>query len=235
MTKTLAAQVQSYAAEIRYLKDSEEGLTLSRLAVARAWAGMTYVPLHFGKVEGNTTTIDWPTLRTHANISFREISASVMQLARILQSIGYCVIPNDKDGPNEMVFTDVQMLLGFLRYYIRAVIKNSPELTRIEPIEYDTLQLLANHKLKMTEIHRGQFEIDLVQFTHYTEASGHPEVTATSVDLLVAHGIEILKTATEDGVKLRYHHDEVVNLAKYWQVVLAIQQLNKRDKQQIAA
>lgn len=227
MTKTLANQVQSYSNEIRMLKDAEEGVTLSKLAVARGWAALTFVPMHYGTKYNDSLTIDWPTLRTHANLSFREISTSVMQLARILQSLGYCIIRTDNHGPTDLEFTEPEILTGFLKYYVRAVTKNNPELSRMQPIEYNTLQLLANREIKVLPIHRGQVEIDLVKFKEFADASGHPEVTAVSVDLLVARGIDVSKIATETSVKLRYHQEEVTNLAKYWQIVSAIQKLNR--------
>jgi len=227
MTQTLARQVQSFSSEMKMLKDIDDHMILPRLAIARALSALTFVPFQFGKRSGNELSIDWATLRNYSNIGFREISSSVLQVARVLETLGYCRITAGKDGPTEIVLLNPEMIPEFLKYYVRAIGKNSPELTRVEVIEYTTLQVLAEAKVKKTPIHRGIVEIDLGQFTNYAISIGHPEVTAVSIELLVGYGVEIQKLSSETNVKLRYHQEEISNLAKFWQIVQAFQKVNQ--------
>jgi hypothetical protein len=226
MTKKLAEQVQTYSREIRSLKDEEQGKIISRLAVARTWSTLTFVSMQLGVREGDTVTIDWPTLRTYANLAFRQVSEYVLWMTETLETFNFCKIQRDKLGPASVTFTDTQFMTDFLQFYMRALTKNSPELLRIEKVEYDTLQALANPKLKITPIHRGQVEIDLAQFCELAHETGNPEVKAHSVDLLSAYGIEVKRSVTDHGVRLRFQHQEVLNLAKCWKILMAIHKLN---------
>lgn len=230
MTKTLADQVMSYSHEVRALKAPEDPIPLSRLAVARAWAALALVPNQFGQRDGKSVSIDWPLLRTYANLSFREISASVMQLTNILSTLESAEIRMERDEPAQIVFKDVDLIVDFLRYYIRGLSKDSPELRHIDPTEFHTLEALARTAQGMKEGYKGLVTVDLADFKRVAGQMGHHHLSATSVDLLKPYGIEIEKIVTETSVQVRFQLREVVNLAQFWRILLAIQKLNyKKD------
>jgi CRP-like cAMP-binding protein len=227
MTRTLANQVRFYSNELKTLKNDDDGSIISRLTLARAWSALTFVTFQFGSEYKDTRSIDWATLRTYANFAFREVSNHVLQVARILQSLGHCEILDDKSGPTDLVFKHPALLTAFLKYYTRAIVKDSPELTKIDPVVHATLNLLAHPKLQVTPIHRGLVEIDLVEFNKMAVSLGQSSIAATSVDLLVAYGIEIEKIAADGCVKLRFHQEEVKNLAQFWSLLRIVQNLNR--------
>lgn len=226
MMQTLANQVKDYSSEIRQLSDPEGG-SLSKLVVARGWAALTFVSTQFGQRDGETLAIDWAKMRTYSNLCFREISSGVLQLARVLESIGGCTIQSDRNGPTELLLHDRKLLIGFLEYYVRAVSKNSPEISKIDPFVFEILQLLSNGDIQQTPIHRGQVEIDLPEFTRLAQKAGLRDFAATSIDLLPKFGLDIMKICTETCVKLRFHREEVINVAQYWRVLQAIQRVNQ--------
>ncbi len=226
MAKTMAAQVLNFSNEIKLLKDTEPGVVLSRLSIARAWASLCFMSQQFGLRSGDSVTVEWSLLRTYSNLCFREVSDSVFKLAGILESLNLCEIQRDKSGPTHIKFLDIKFLPEFLKYYVRAITKNSPELSKIEPIVFETLKVLASSEIKVIPIHRGQVEIDLRDFCKFAQESGHPNVTATSLDLLRAHGLEVQKTSSDESVKVRYHREEIVNRALFWEILIAIQKIN---------
>lgn len=226
MAKTLATQVQNYSNEIKLLKDTEPGVVLSRLSIARAWASLSFMAQQFGQRNGDSVTVEWPMLRTYSNLCFREVSDSVFKLAGILESLKLCEIQRDRSGPTHVKFADTKFLSEFLKFYIRAITKNSSELSRISPIEFETISILASTEINVTPIHRGQVEIDMRDFCKFAQKSGYSNVTATSIDLLTSHGIEVQKASSEESVKLRYHREEVVNRALFWKILMAIQNFN---------
>jgi len=226
MTRTLASQVRAYSNEIKTLKDDDNSV-ISRLTLARAWSALTFVTFHFGSEHKGTRSIEWDTLRTYANFGFREVSNHVLQTARILQSLGHCDIASDKNGPTELTFKNPGLLTDFLKYYTRAIAKDSPELTKIDPVVHATLDLLTHSQLPAIPIHRGIVEIDLVEFNKMTASLGQSSIGATSVDLLVDYGVEIEKISTENSVKLRFHLQELKNLSVFWSILRAVQNLNQ--------
>lgn len=232
MTRTLAVQVQSFSTEIKPLRDHEDsaGGAMSRLVVARAWAALTLVPHQFGQRKGEQITIDWPTLRSYANLCFREISERVMQLAEAMQTLGLCTVGNDDAGQLAVTLLKPKVFSEFLPYYTRAIVKNSPELSMVRPVEFATLTMLANPRLEVTPIHRGQVEIDLGYFKTAAERLGYKEVTATSVDLLSAYGVDIVKIGTETGVKLRFHQEDVAFRAQFWRILRVLQEMKPPEK-----
>lgn len=235
MIRTLAGQVQSYSTEVRSLKDQEDGVDLPRLVVSRAFAALALVPAQFGRRNGRSVTIDWSTLRTHSNLCFREVSISVMKVAKILETLGLCQVLLDENGQTELTLPDPDLIARFVKYYVRAISKDSPELTKIEPIEYDTLQLLSRPELKAIPIHRGLVEIDLVQFTEFAKECGHPEISAVSTDLLTGFGIGIQKIASETSVKLRFHQQDIRDLGNFWRIIQAIHRANQPQPRLTAA
>ena len=226
MTKTLADQVATYSQEMRALKAPNDPVPLSPLAVARAWAALTLVPSQFGNRTGNSVTIDWSLLRTYANLSFREISASVMQLTHILHGLQTAEIRMERNEPTEIVFKDVDLIVDFLRYYIRALSKDSPELRHIDPTEFQTLDVLARLAQEIEPGYKGLVTVDLAQFKSLANSLGYCHLDATSVDLLKPYGIEIEKIGTETSVQARFQQREVVNMAQFWRILQAIQKVN---------
>ncbi len=238
VTMTLASQVQSYSTEIKPLRDHKDVTTndsVPRLVIARAWAALTLVPSQFGVRDGETVSIDWPTLRSYSNLCFREISERVIQLASALAPLGFCSVHADANGPTAVVLNQPKLFTDFLAFYRKAIIENKSELDSVRAEEYATMHVLADPRLGAKPIHRGQVEVDLSRFKEYAESLGHPEVTATSVDLLNTYGIEVTKSTTDTGVKIRFHQHEVVNHAKFWQILRAIQDMTDLQKVSNAA
>ncbi len=235
MTRTMATQVQSYSKEIKPLRDHEDGAVLSRLVLARAWAALTLVPQQYGERRGDHLYIDWPALRTLSNLCFREISQRVLQLADALQAQDLCRVTVESGGPSQITILAPDTMAKFLSFYTRAITNNSPELTRLKPVEIATLTTLSNPELKAVPIHRGQVEIDLADFIALANRTGHPEVSATSVDLLQVYGLELNKASTDAGVKIRFHQQEVTSRAKFWSILQTLHDMDPAAKCRTAA
>jgi CRP-like cAMP-binding protein len=219
MTTTLANQVRDYSLEIKPLREHDDGAAMSRLIVARSWAALTLIPHQFGEREEGEISIDWSTLRMISNLCFREISNRVLQIATSLEPHGYCSVATDSNGPTVVVLKRPKIFSEFLTYYTRAVVNNCAELTSVGPTETAVIELLANPQLRTTPIHRGQVELSLAYFTEFAKRMGHPEITATSVDLLATYGLEMTKSSIKTGVGLRFHQEEVVQRATFWRIL----------------
>lgn len=228
MTNTLANQVSVNAQQIRSLKFLEENPPLSKLVVARAWAALTLVPLQYGQRYGQVVRIEWATLRTFANLSFREVSNKVMELTQILAELKLAEINYDKSGPTEIIYKDAELLRDFLDYFTRAMTKDSSELRQIDATEYATLEVLAHIVGGQSAGFKGLVTIDLGQFPNVARKLGHPQLAATHIDLLKAYGIELEKTTTETCVVTKVHQKEVLNLMQFWRILKSIQAFNAR-------
>jgi hypothetical protein len=77
-------------------------------------------------------------------------------------------------------------------------------------------------------------EIDLMAFKRFASSQGHPEISATTVDLLKGYGVDISKISTEEGVKLRFHQEEVITRRQFWEILRIIQEMNILAKQPVA-